>query len=163
MKQRIRIGIACLLIAAFIPLGADAQSDHHDHHHYSNEIGGALGMFLDLEEGHTSSGFHLHYSRMFGGKVSWLGISPGLEFVFGDHQHYAAQLLLSFRPAGGWWIGAGPGVSYFEHHKEWKPSGHVETGYEFDAGSIHFGPVMEYSLAGEDQHFMVGLHLGVPF
>ncbi|MDT8393736.1 MAG: hypothetical protein RQ761_07815 [Bacteroidales bacterium] len=71
----------------------------------------------------------------------------------GDHDHNA------YRNE----IGAGPGISYFSHHDEFLPSGHIETGYEFEAGQVHFGPVLEYSIAGEEQHFMFGLHLGVPF
>lgn len=166
MHYWIKTGITCLLILfTIVPIGGFSQNDHdgHDHSHKKNELGGALGMVLDLNEERTSSGFHLHYSRMFGGKINWLGISPGFELVFGDHRHYAFQLMMTFRPSGGWWIGAGPGMSYFEHHDEWQVSGHIETGYEFDAGHVHFGPVVEYSWAEEDQHIMFGIHMGVPF
>lgn len=165
MHYWIKTWIACLFIFLAIPISGLTQEDHkdHDHGHHKNEIGGAVGIFLDLGEEVTSSGFHLHYSRMFGGKVKWLGISPGFEFVFGEHRHYALQLMITFRPTGGWWIGAGPGVSYFDHHEEFQLSGHIETGYEFDAGHVHFGPVVEYSWAEEDQHIMFGIHLGVPF
>lgn len=167
MHKRVKTIIACLFISfAVLPVqlyAQDEQHGDHDHNAYRNEIGGALGMFVDLNERTTATGFHIHYSRMFGGKTKWLGISPGLEFLFGDHRHYALQAMVVFRPAFGWWIGAGPGISYFSHHDEFLPSGHIETGYEFEAGQVHFGPVLEYSIAGEEQHFMFGLHLGVPF
>lgn len=167
MDRRIKFFIACLFFVSIMsasPLFAQEEM-HEGHHHdvHKNEIGGALGVFLDLSEQSTSTGFHIHYSRMFGGKTKWLGISPGVEFLFGEHNHYAFQVMVVARPAFGWWIGAGPGISYFSHHEEFLPSGHIETGYEFDAGHIHFGPMVEYSWASEDQHVMFGLHLGVPF
>ena len=141
----------------------DQKHEEHSHHDEKNEIGGALGVVFDLNEHNTSSGLHLHYTRMFGGKLKKVGVAPGLEFVFGEHKHYALQLMLVYRPFHGWWISAGPGISYFDHHDELQASGHIETGYEFDAGKVHFGPVVEYSWVSEDQHIMLGLHLGVPF
>lgn len=159
--------IACLLLSfSLLPVqmfSQEKESHQHDHDAYRNEVGGALGMFVDLNEESTSTGFHIHYTRMFGEKARWLGISPGMEFLFGDHKHYAFQVMMVFRPAFGWWLGAGPGISYFSHHEEFSLSGHIETGYEFEAGQVHFGPVVEYSWAAEDQHLMFGLHLGVPF
>ena len=164
-----------LIIPLFIigsvlfPLSLIAQDEHehaddeHHHHDQKNEIGGAVGIVFDLNEQATSSGFHLHYARMLPGKLNRFGISPGVEFVFGEHQHYALHLMFLYRPTHGWWIGAGPGISYFGHDDEFEASGHIESGYEFDAGKIHFGPVLEYSWAKEDKHIMLGLHLGVPF
>ena len=150
------------LILIFPDLRSQDESGHERHEH-KNEIGGALGMFFDLKEQHTASGFHLHYYRMFSGKLDHFGIAPSMEFLFGEHRHYTLALMLAYRPVHGWWIGAGPGISYVEHHDEVVASGHIETGYEFDAGQVHFGPVLEYSFTREDQHLMLGLHLGVPF
>jgi len=47
--------------------------------------------------------------------------------------------------------------------KKIKPSLHVETGYEFNVGKVHLGPLVEYALSSGDQHIMVGLHIGYPF
>lgn len=144
-----------------------AQEDHDDHsghhHHYKNEVGGAIGMVYSLTEQHTASGFHLHYMRMFGGKLHDFGVAPGVEFILGEDAHYALHVLAVYRPFHGWWFGLGPGITYFGHDNEVGFSGHIETGYEFDAGKIHFGPVVEYSWAAHDQHILIGLHLGVPF
>jgi hypothetical protein len=142
----------------------DHDHEHHDHHHsHKNEFGGAVGMVFNLNEQEIAPGFHLHYTRMFGGKLKNFGLSPGFGFIVGDHNHYAAHLMVVFRPIHAWWIGAGPGVTYFDHHDEWAASGHFETGYEFDLGKVHLGPVVEYVFAKDDQHFMLGVHLGVPF
>jgi hypothetical protein len=141
----------------------DEHDDEHESHNHKNEVGGAIGMIFDIKEQHTASGLHLHYTRMMPGKLKRFGISPGVEFVFGEHKHYTFQFMLAYRPIYGWWIGAGPGATYFDHYNEVQASGHIETGYEFDAGKIHFGPIIKYSWARKDQHVMLGLHLGVPF
>lgn len=152
-----------LLFLCFGPLITFSQNDHHDHDHFRNEIGGALGVVYSISEQHTGSGFHFHYTRMFGGKLSHFGIAPGLEFIMGEDKHYTAHVMALYRPLFGWWLAVGPGLSYFEHDYSMGFSAHFETGYEFDAGSIHFGPVLEYSWSEEDQHALLGIHLGIPF
>lgn len=141
----------------------DDDGHDHGHDHLKNEVGGAVGVAFDLNEKNTAIGFHLHYMRSFSGKLHKFGVSGGVGFLLGEHKHYTIHLMGIYRPILGWWIGAGPGMTYFEHDSEWGWSGHVETGYEFDAGKIHFGPVIEYAWANGDQHIMLGLHLGVPF
>lgn len=141
----------------------DHEHDAHDQYHKKNEIGGAVGMVFDLEEQHPSAGLHLHYVRMFSGKFQHFGIAPGAGILFGEHRHYALHIMAIWRPIGGWWIGAGPGVTYFDGHDEFSASGHIETGYEFHVWKVHLGPVVEYAWAKDDQHLMLGLHLGVPF
>ena len=142
---------------------AYTQEDDHDHEHHKNELGGAVGVVYNISEQHTGSGFHFHYARMFGGKLSHFGIAPGLEFILGEDNHYTVHCMAVYRPSHGWWISLGPGLTYFEHNYSAGLSAHIETGYEFDAGSIHFGPVLEYAWAADDQHAMLGIHLGVPF
>ena len=156
------------LLLFSITFSIKAQDEHdehegHNHDSYKNEIGGAVGVVYNLKEQHTASGFHLHYLRMLGGKLHNFGVAPGLEFIVGKDKHYTLHLLVVYRPMHGFWIGAGPGLTYFDDHEELGISGHIETGYEFDAGKIHFGPVIEYSWASNDQHMLFGLHLGVPF
>lgn len=159
----------CMLFIFLAPLGftsfVHAQDDHSDHFHEGggNEIGGALGVVFNITEQHTASGFHFHYTRMFGGKLHHFGIAPGIEFIIGDDNHYTLHLMAVYRPIHGWWLGAGPGITYFEHDYSKGFSGHIETGYEFEAGSVHFGPVIEFSWAEYDQHVLVGIHLGIPF
>jgi hypothetical protein len=168
MKGAMRIILFLLFLGSTLTVLAQEDHDHEndgpDHHHESkNEIGGAIGMVFNMKEQNTSSGFHFHYMRMFGGKLKRFGVAPGVGFLLGDHRHYSMHVMFSYRPTHGWWIAVGPGVTYFNHDNEWKASGHIETGYEFDAGKVHFGPVAEFAWAAGDQHIMVGLHLGVPF
>ena len=166
MKGTIIIFSSVFLLLSSINIFSQDDHDHEDHshqHHKLNEVGGAVGIVFDLNEQEVATGFHFHYMRMFKGKLKRFGLAPGIGFLLGDHTHYAMHLMFTYRPAHGWWLSAGPGITYFADHDEWSASGHIETGYEFDAGKIHFGPVIEYAWAKDDQHFMLGLHLGVPF
>ena len=162
--------IVLFLVSSVLFPSVVYSQDHHDHkhdahdcHHKKNEIGGAIGMVFDLEDQHPSAGLHFHYVRMFSGKMQHFGIAPGVGLLFGEHRHYTLHLMVVWRPIGGWWIGAGPGITYFDGHDEFSASGHIETGYEFHVWKFHLGPVIEYAFANDDQHIMLGLHLGVPF
>ena len=139
------------------------HDDEHDHAHYLNEIGGAVGAVFNLHENDIGTGIHIHYMRMFKGKLEHFGVAPGFETILGDHKHYTFHVFALYRPIHSWWIGIGPGLTYFEHDEELRFSGHIETGYEFELGKIHLGPVVEYAWAKEDQHIMVGIHVGIPF
>jgi len=145
----------------------DHSHDHdhlsHGHHAMNNEIGGAVGMVFILEEQETALGFHLHYYRRLPGKMKPFGVSPGLALFLGDHRHYTFHVMMVYSIIHGWWVSAGPGITYLDHDNEFVGSAHVETGYEFDIGKLHLGPVVEYTWAKEGQHIMLGLHLGVPF
>lgn len=168
MKSTISLLLSTVFILFVTTIHAQEEHDHdyedHTHHpHKMNEVGGAIGMVFDINEQDVATGFHLHYMRMFGGKLKRFGVAPGVGLLLGEHRHYTIHLMFIFRPTHGWWISAGPGITYFAHNEEWAASGHIETGYEFDAGKVHFGPVLEYAWAKDDHHIMLGLHLGIPF
>jgi hypothetical protein len=147
-----------------------AQEDQHDHaHHHQghvelpNEIGGAAGLVYDLTESQFGLGLHLHYTRMLKGKLDKLGFGGGFEAVFMEHTHYNLSAMAVFRPIHPFWISIGPGIAYFTKENQYRISLHIETGYEFDLKAVHLGPMLEYAFAGGDHHFMIGLHVGIPF
>jgi len=143
----------------------DDDPDHvhtHDHHDL-NEIGIAIGAAYILDEDEFAPSFHIHYTRMLEGKWEKIGFGVGFESVMDEHRHYTVALVINYRPVHAWWISLGPGITYFESENEVKPSLHVETGYEFDVGKVHLGPLVEYAFTSGDQHFMLGLHVGFPF
>jgi len=116
-----------------------------------------------LSENEVARGLHMHYTRMLPGKLKKFGIGIGLETFFDEHQHYNGSIMFTYRPVHSWWIAAGPGITYFQESEESKLSIHMETGYEFEIGRIHLGPMIEYAIAGGDQHLMLGVHFGYPF
>lgn len=135
----------------------------HDHKSRPNEIGLASGAVINHAEENIAPGFHIHYTRMLSGKLESFGIGPGFEVIFDEHIHYNGSFLFTWRPVRQLWISAGPGVTYVQEDEVFLLAGHLESGYEFEAGSIHIGPMVGYAETGGERHFMVGLHIGLPF
>jgi len=168
MSKVIIFFLLAFVIPGTILFGQHSDEFDHNHpgdhdHHDRNEIGVAVGAAYIINENEIAPSFHLHYTRMLEGKWSKIGLGGGFESVMDEHRHYTASLMLTYRPVHAWWISLGPGITYFESTKKIKPSLHVETGYEFNVGKVHLGPLVEYALSSGDQHIMVGLHIGYPF
>jgi len=158
-----------LLALAFIFNPAIRAQDHEDdhehdqHHHLKNEIGIAVGAVYIFHEEIIAPGLHLHYTRMLPGKMHAFGLGLGFETVLDEHRHYTGAVMFQWRPVHAWWISAGPGITWFQESSESRFSFHLETGYEFEVGKVHLGPMIEYAFVEDDQHFMLGIHLGIPF
>lgn len=159
MKSGLRTMILLSIMTSSI---FSLKAQDHDHG-LPHELGFAVGLVYDLAEEIFAPGVHLHYTRMLHGKFDKVGIGGGLEGIFDEHKHYNGSIMATYRPVHGIWISAGPGITYFTEGSEIRFSIHIETGYEFETGPLHLGPIIEYAVAGGDQHFMFGLHVGYPF
>jgi len=165
MKQALAGRIIAILFILTIAYSARAQHHDHDHNHVDkpNEVGIAIGAVYAFHEESVATGLHLHYTRMLPDKMHWLGFGAGFESVLDLHKHFSANLMITFRPVDLWWISLGPGLTYFGEEDDFRYSTHIETGLEFNAGFFHLGPMVEYGIAGDEQHLMFGLHIGIPF
>ena len=158
-----------VLILIFISNPTLRAQDHdHDHeqkhhHHLNNEIGIAVGAVYIFHEEVFAPGLHLHYTRMLPGKMQAFGLGMGVETVLDEHKHYTGSIMFQWRPVHAWWISAGPGITWFQESSESRFSLHLETGYEFEIGKVHLGPMIEFAFVQGDQHLMLGIHLGIPF
>jgi len=119
-----------------------------DHKEYHNEFGGAAGAVFNQEEANVALGLYLHYTYMFSGTLEKFGIGPGLEAIIDEHMHYDASFNVTWRPVHQLWISAGPGITFIQENNVYLMSYHLESGYEFEAGRMHLGPIIEYSRAG---------------
>lgn len=167
MNKLLLLSILCYVLASSA-MAQDHDHDHdhihdHAHHHMKNEIGVAVGAVYIFEEEIIAPGLHLHYTRVLPGKMSAFGLGLGFETVLDEHRHYTASFMFQWRPVHAWWISAGPGITWFQEGGESYASLHIETGYEFELGKVHLGPMIEYAYMEHDQHFMLGIHLGIPF
>ena len=154
------------VVPLFFVVPTYSQDNHeleHEHSDAFNEIGAAIGPVYDISEDNFGVGTHLHYTRMMKGKCKNIGVGGGLEALFAEHNHYNLSAMVVYRPVHPLWFSLGPGITYFAHENEYSFSVHIETGYEFEVGPIHVGPMIEYAYAGGDQHVMIGIHVGFPF
>ena len=164
-KKLILAKLVVIFLLFSLPVHLNAQHHDHDHNHSDtpNEVGMAIGAVYAFEEESVATSLHLHYTRMMPDKLSWLGFGVAFESVLDQHKHFSSMFTIVFRPVNFLWISAAPGITYFGESDEFRYSTHFETGLEFNAGFFHLGPMVEYSIAGDEQHLMFGLHIGVPF
>lgn len=159
------------LIFIFILLGQvlmaqEYEEDDHDHHHLHpharNEIGLANNLVYLGTEGIFAYGLHLHYLRNIGD--SRYGVGLGYEQIFDDHLHRNIGIVGSYRILQGLFLNVSPGITFIGQSEPEKIFAfHLEITYEFELGSFHLGPVLEYALSGHGYHLSGGLHLAYTF
>jgi hypothetical protein len=111
-----------------------------------------------VHEDVVSSGVHLHGLY----NINKLGYGLGFESVFADVIHNNVSVILAYRLIEQFELSIAPGVllENEETNKNY-PTLHFEGIYLFEMGKIgHFGPVISYSYASVDQHYLFGIHFG---
>jgi len=171
MNMNIRINLFfCFLAIIFllvIPNNTSAQNytninaDHEHHEHADFEIGLGSGGFYAVNEEELAVGAHLHALYNLGK----FGVGLGFEAVFFDVFHYGAGAILAYRPMEQIEFAASPGI-LFANEETGKNlfALHLEAMYMFEISeTMHLGPVLGYGFAGADEHWFLGLHLGMGF
>ena len=168
--------VILLLLFLFYNARIIAQYDNHDHdsnnhqhdriHHHKNEIGLGFGWARILNESENAPAFHIHYLRALGEKERFF-LGPGVEVLLDSHRHTSLVFSLGYRPIHPLYLAIAPGIAFpLEQHgdeTEIEFAAHFEVLYEFEFDFIHVGPMIEYAIGMEDQHFLVALHLGFNF
>jgi hypothetical protein len=168
---------------------AEDGHDHskHDHAHHGHLAGGyELGVsagFVHLEdENEDALGVHLHIMKPIG-SFKWIGdlhAGLGYEYIFSDDDHYAATVPFAIYPWRNLMLAVAPGIQWVDHadddhedeahedeedhqhadHEDTSFVLHLEAAYVFPCGKFDWGPVVEYSFTDDEEHYMIGLHLG---
>ena len=70
---------------------------------------------------------------------------------------------LAIYPWRGPVLAVEPGVEWAEHDGETESvyATHLEAACVFEFGEYEIGPVIDYSKTSNDEHYMIGIHLGV--
>jgi hypothetical protein len=167
-RNQLFIAIICLIFVLWVNLGAIPTTEHpHENHHHLNEIGISAGIVWMQPEAETAPGFHLHYMRRIGeeGFARHIGVGLGIEVIFSDHHHYNIMGTLGIFPWKQLVITLSPGLLIVKEEQEIlrEFSFHVEMMWEFEVKSWVIGPALGFSIAGEDSHFTMGIHIGKGF
>jgi len=150
------------------PVFAQA-SDHsgHPHEHSEYEIGISLGMTRLIEEKENALNSHLHFSKKLGNSeiMERISLGAGFEYIFTEHSHYSVLGTISVNPVWALIVDISPGILFTEHHgaKEKLFAAHLELTYEFEYHGFGIGPVIGAGFSKEDNHLMLGIHMGKGF
>ncbi|MBN1408852.1 MAG: hypothetical protein JW956_13730 [Calditrichaceae bacterium] len=160
--------IVFFILMNFNPLIAQtSDQDGHHHEHADYELGLSLGMTRLVEEAENALSSHLHFSRKLGGTelLERFSLGLGFEYIFTKHPHYSVVGTISINPIWALIVDISPGVLITEHDgsKEKLFVTHLELTYEFDYQGFGIGPVVGAGFSEEDNHLMIGLHIGKGF
>lgn len=166
-KNEVWIALLAGLLLLVPGVSPAEEHDHEHHGHHMTEIGISLGAVWMSPETETAPGIHLHFMRVLGeeGPAGLFGLGAGVEVIFSEHRHYNPMIALGFFPWKKLAITFSPGILFAreegETHRHF--SFHIEATYEFEVGNFEIGPALGYSIAGEDRHVTLGVHIGTGF
>ncbi len=173
MNKKINFVIGFVALGYIILCGKTAlASEHIDHEapHIDNgessfELGLSAGYaYLKAEE--DAPLLHVHLMRRLSGEgiQKYFSLGLGAETIFTDEKHYGVMVTMAVHPTENIIFSVSPGVAWEEHEGETKSSyaTHIEATYVFETPHYHIGPVVGYSKTEDDEHYTIGVHIGIP-
>lgn len=171
MKKNIIWLITLINFIVFVETSiASEQVEHKDLHVHNEESGFELGLSVGYaylkEEKDKGAVVHAHLMKRLSGEgfQKYFSLGFGVETIFSNEQHYGAMVTLAAHPTDNIIFSLSPGIEWEEHEGETKSgyATHVEAAYVFEASHYHIGPVIGYSKTEDDEHYTLGIHIGIP-
>lgn len=157
------------LLCAGSLTGVASAGDGHDHADHGHDVSGpelgiSAGYVHLAEDDDDVPGVHAHLMKRLGdeGIRRHFAAGVGAEYLFAEERHYAVMCSLAAYPWRGLVLSVSPGVQWAEHEEETEAeySTHLEAAYVFSFDTYDLGPVIDYSWTRDEEHYMVGLHMG---
>jgi hypothetical protein len=153
------------LTLALLPL--PAQIEEEEAHDHERELGLSISHVKLKAEKESAPAVHLHLLKRLDGSefLERLGIGLGFETIFADHTHHTLMATVTFFPIEHLAISLSPGIVWADEEDGWENhyATHLEASYGFEVGEYEVGPVIGYADSDEGDHYMFGLHFGIPF
>lgn len=153
------------LTLALLPL--PAQIEEEEAHDHERELGLSISHVKLKAEKESAPSVHLHLLKRLDGSefLERLGIGLGFETIFADHTHHTLMATVTFFPIEHLAISLSPGIVWADEEDGWENhyATHLEASYGFEVGEYEVGPVIGYADSDEGDHYMFGLHFGIPF
>ncbi len=153
---------ACLNTA----MASGIDNSHQSHEEAGFELGLSVGYAYLKEEKENGTVIHAHLMKRLSGDglQKYFSVGLGAETILADDKHYGAMATLAVHPWAGLTLSVSPGVEWKQHDGETESAyaTHIEANYVFETPHFHIGPVIGYSKTHEDEHYKVGIHLGIP-
>ncbi|MDH3948341.1 MAG: hypothetical protein OEU74_05205 [Gammaproteobacteria bacterium] len=139
---------------------------HSEHESGGMEVGLSVGYAYLKEDKEEGVNLHLHLMKRLSGEglQKYFSIGIGAETIIADEKHYAAMFSLAAHPTRNLVLSVSPGVEWAKHEGKWESeyATHIEAAYIFEGPDFHYGPAISYSKAKDEQHYAIGIHIGVP-
>jgi hypothetical protein len=145
----------------FAQTSKDTVKSTDTHGHHKNEIGIAISPAYFIKEKVLTYAMHIHYTHNIPKTKFGLGIS--FERIFLAPKHSTFGLVLAYKPIEKLSFTLTPGVTYEDENPIALFALHIETAYEFELGSFHIGPALEFAYDPNDYHIGLGIHVGYGF
>ena len=174
MVKRINVLIGFVVLVNIVLCGKNAlASEHADHealHSDNGESGFELGLsvgyaYLKAEDDNAPV-LHAHLMKRLSdeGLQKHFSLGFGIEKILTDENHYGAMVTMAVHPSENFIFSISPGVAWEEHEGQTNSSyaTHIEAVYVFETSHYHVGPVVGYSKTEDDEHYTIGVHIGIP-
>ncbi len=130
-------------------------------------MGLSLGYAYLKEEKTRGLNLHMHVMKRLPGEGlgQYFSVGLGVETILSSEKHYTAMVSLAFHPLQNLVLSLSPGVAWARHEGAWESeyATHLEATYVFEGADFHYGPVLGYSRTRDEQHYNIGVHVGMPF
>lgn len=154
-------------VVSFIILTCYAweQNEGHKHEEHNHHIGFLIGSVYNFKEDKFMLGLGIEYEHVLPFWEGLFGIGLAGEMVFDEHKHYVGSLLVVFHPIREFSLFVAPGIMFIDEEEgiERRFAVHFGAEYEFELNKIFLAPEIELAFAGDDIHFMLGIHIGFGF
>ena len=174
MNKRIKVVVGFVVLVNIILCGrtalaleyVDNEALHKNHEESGFEIALSVGYaYLKAEEDNAPV-LHAHLMKRLSGEglQKYFSLGFGVETILTDEKHYSAMVTMAVHPSENIIFAVSPGVAWEEHEGETNSSyaTHVEAAYVFETSHYHIGPVVGYSKTEDDEHYTIGVHIGIP-
>ena len=159
--------ILCLISIILASLPFFVKAEKEDQHHHKRELGLSLSHVRLKAEKESAPSVHLHLLKRLDGSefLERLGVGLGFETIFADHTHHSLMATVTFFPMEHLALSLSPGIVWADEEDGWANhyATHLEASYGFEIGEYEVGPVIGYADSEEGDHYMIGLHFGIPF
>ena len=174
MNKRIKVVIGFVVLVNIILCGktalssehVDNEAPHKDHEESGFELGLSVGYAYLKAEEDKAPVLHAHLMKRLSdeGLQKYFSLGFGIETILTDEKHYGAMVTMAVHPSENFIFSVSPGIAWEEHEGETKSSyaTHLEAAYVFEASNYHIGPVVGYSKTKDDEHYTIGVHIGIP-
>ena len=150
---------------ALLPLSA--QVEEEEVHHHEREHGLSISHVRLKAEKESAPSVHLHLLKRLDGSefLERLGVGLGFEKIFAEHTHHTLMTTVTFFPLEHLALSLSSRIVWVdeENGRESHYATHLEASYGLEAGEYEIGPVIGYADSEEGDHYMTGLHFGIPF